>query len=330
MHQDAERFAYVRLRGLAVASVGVLNSAHGPHDRGVDKLQVAGIGEHGDGDLFESRGNPGLRALMVFDVAGGTVVGFFVAKAVAVHELGQQGVVRLLEDVGKDVEPAPMRHGDHDGLHFPQGGLPDYFVQHRHQGIVPFHREPLLSGEAAVEEMFEGFSLTEPFEQRKPLVAIKPGSELAGFNAVLEPLLFHGVADVSKFIASGAKVQLSELGNRLLRRGRRSGERALHQLRRQAAELLFGDALERGLGGRLANRTEPQGVQVRHKMAVIPDAFHEIDHAAELFVIDGRSVRRWGLCGSAVRQVGRPAIKETAYLRVNCSAVLEVGFVEIY
>ena len=225
------------------------------------------------------------------------MVGFFVAKTVAVHELSQQRVVRLLEDVGEDVESAPMRHGDHDGLQLRPGGLPDYFIQHRHQGVVPFHGEPLLSREAAMEKMLKGFSLAEPFEQRKPLVAVKLGAELTGFHAVLQPLLFHYVPDVSKFISGGAKVKLSELGNHLLRRGRLSGERALYQLGREAAEFSFGYALERGLGGRLAMRTEPQGVQVCHKMAVVPNALHEIDDAAELFIVNGWSVRCGGLCG---------------------------------
>ena len=64
-------------------------------------------------------------------------------------ELAEDLLVRLADRVGEHVEPAAVRHADHDLVGAAAGGELDRLVQHRNKRFEPLERELLLPEERA-------------------------------------------------------------------------------------------------------------------------------------------------------------------------------------
>ena len=89
---------------------------------------------------------------MVFDVARALhVLGI---GGIAL-EFGEQRGERLAHHVGQHVEPAAMRHADHQLLHAELAAALDDLLQRRDQRFAAFEAEALGAGVALVEEALE-------------------------------------------------------------------------------------------------------------------------------------------------------------------------------
>ena len=72
----------------------------------------------------------------------------------------------------ENVEPAAVRHADHDFVGAPLGAELDGFVEHRDHHVETLDRELLLSEERAPEVALEPLDLGQPLEQAAPLAAL--------------------------------------------------------------------------------------------------------------------------------------------------------------
>ncbi len=66
-------------------------------------------------------------------------------------ELGEQVLGRLAEQVDQHVQPAAVRHADHDVGDAPGAGALHQFVEQRYQRVTAFERKTLLSDVTPVQ-----------------------------------------------------------------------------------------------------------------------------------------------------------------------------------
>ena len=69
------------------------------------------------------------------------------------------------------VQPAAVRHADHDLVRAGLGGELDRLVEHRHHHVEPLDRELLLAEERAAQVLLEALDLGQPREQ--PLLLVR-------------------------------------------------------------------------------------------------------------------------------------------------------------
>ena len=123
------------------------------------------------GDLARRRRPRPLRAEVVLDVAGAAFgVGDDSLQRALALELAQDRLVRAAEHVGEDVQPAAVRHAEHDLVRALLGGEPDRLVEHRHHHVEALDRELLLAEEGAAEVTLEALDLGQALEQAPLLV----------------------------------------------------------------------------------------------------------------------------------------------------------------
>ena len=165
----------------------LLGPGHAFDDR-VDRLEMGGVRGQGDGELF---------AGTALEDAAGTLVVLHVTGAL--HGLGIQIplelledlLVRLSDDVGQHVEPAPMRHPHHDLGHAGSGGGVQQGVKEHDRRLRPLQAESLLTHVAGVEEPFEDLRRIEAIKDVPLLFLV----ERAGLplHMLLDPALLLGV-----------------------------------------------------------------------------------------------------------------------------------------
>ena len=121
-------------------------------DHRVDQFQVAGVGREADVD------HPALGAGAVVGVAEvvlhvAVAFGGLVDDGAA--EFATDDLVRLVQHVGQDVEPAAVGHADAHLLHAEGRAVIHQGVQQRDQGFGPLQAELLGAVVAGVEELLE-------------------------------------------------------------------------------------------------------------------------------------------------------------------------------
>ena len=94
-------------------------------------------------------------------------------------ELAQDRVDLAADRVGEDVEPAAVRHAEHDATRPVVGRQLDRLVEHRHHHVEPFDRELLLAEEGAAQVALEAFDVGQPPEERLLLVGRERMAERA-------------------------------------------------------------------------------------------------------------------------------------------------------
>ena len=136
----------------AVAALILLRPNLAEHDR-VDRLEMRRVGgqREMDGppaDLTVARG-----AEMVFDVARAMDVLGLGRDAL---ELGEDRGEGLADEIGQHVEPAAMRHADHELPDAELAAAAQDRLQRRHQRFGTLDAEALGAGVAAIEKPLEG------------------------------------------------------------------------------------------------------------------------------------------------------------------------------
>src|SRR5436305_14786928 len=92
----------------------------------------------------------GRSTQMVFDVAGTLHV---VGGRRAALELVEDDAVRLAHDLRQHIEPAAVRHAEHDLLHAERAAALDDLLKRRDHRFAAIKAEPLGGGELEVAEL---------------------------------------------------------------------------------------------------------------------------------------------------------------------------------
>ena len=276
---------------LARRAVGLLRAGP-PLDDGIDRLEVARVGDERDRDVAGRRRAGSLRAEVVLDVAAASLLARDdgLDRPLAL-ELAQDRLVRPADDVREDVEPAAMRHPEHDLVGAVRGGELDRLVEHRDHHVEALDGELLLPEEGAPQVALHPLDLAEALEQPHPLVARERAPVAAGLDRLPQPDALLVVGDVLDLVRDRAGVRLPQprqrIGERLALdvQAQQPSRDARLQLRRQLRDQPL------GLEGRIAGRLGPERVEVRREMAVHPERLDERhrggDAAEELLVLLG-------------------------------------------
>ena len=187
-----------------------------PFDNRVDGFQVAGIADQVNADRFSRSGGPvGQIAVVVFDVSGAGEL----FRVVAAFEFTENIGVGLAEDVGLDVETAPVGHAEDDLLGAVGGALVDQGVEQRQEPVGPFQGKTGDGHVFLVEKVFESVGFDEFFQDSALIVFAQIRSVAACFHSILKPAAFFGVLQVHVLHADASAVGLPQGGDDCLERG---------------------------------------------------------------------------------------------------------------
>ena len=248
----------------------------GPHhalDHGVDELEMAGVGGDAHG-----QGLPGVRVMgarrpqVVLDVARSLDrVGVHVALELR-EDLGQ----RLPHRVREHVQPAPVRHPDHDLVHPLLGRVVQDPVEERDQRLAALQREALVADVLGVQEALEALGLHELLQHAALAGRVQGRVVAGGLHAILEPVLALRVGDVHVLDADGPAVGLAQDLQDLPQGGPvLAGEPVGDEL---AVEVPQGEAVGRRIEVAVGRALGVQGVEVAHQVAAHPVGVDELQH----------------------------------------------------
>src|SRR3569833_2112027 len=171
----------------------------------VDGLQVARVGHQRRADLRAVAGHEvAVGAQVVLDVAGALRA----ARVEVALELTEDLAVGLADDVGQDVEAAPVGHADDDLVEVFLCGAGDRRVEQRDQRLAALEREALLPDELGLQERLERLGRVEPAEDMLLLLAVRLARR--DLDARLDPGALLGILDVHVLDADGAAVGVAQ------------------------------------------------------------------------------------------------------------------------
>jgi hypothetical protein len=116
--------------------------------------------------------------------------------------------VALSDGVGEHVQPAPVRHADHDLRHVRVRRVVQDRVQDRDQALGALERVAAVAHVLLVEEALEGLRLVELRED--PASILIRERLWHALHAVLDPALLLRLGDVHVLHARGAAVGVAE------------------------------------------------------------------------------------------------------------------------
>ena len=251
MEEETEAVAPLRV------VVPVLAGTKPADSDGIDELEVAGIEAEGEPEV------PALGTLpsspvaeMVLDVPPALVV-----YMVRIGELAEDLLRVLPDDVCEDVQPAAMRHTDHDVGHSLLAGPFKEEVEQGDKGLAPLQRETLGTDELLQHEVLEdrgvGQLRKDPeLARQREIHAVRDG-----FHPLLEPFADLQIVDMHELDADRTRVGLAKPVEDCARRVQPTARErvrrdpAVHVLRREpvVAGIQLGT-----LHGRKSERIEPR------------------------------------------------------------------------
>ena len=125
-------------------------------------------------------------------------------------ELAEDQPVGLVQDVGQDVEPAPVRHAHDDLEHAVRSRPLDHGVEQRDEHLAPFEREPLLAHVVLVQEVLEQLGGVQLVDDPPLLLEVERGPVADRLHPVEQPVPDVEVADVHELDADRPAVRLAE------------------------------------------------------------------------------------------------------------------------
>jgi hypothetical protein len=239
-----------------VAGAGLLG-AGAALDHRVDRLEVRGVrGEREVHVRAGARAPVAREALVILDVARAERR----LGQLDVLELREDRLERLADDVREDVQPAAVRHADHQLAHAVRRRILDDRIEQRDQRFGALEPEALLPDEARVEEALEQLGRRQLLEDAQPLLVGGNRGVLRLLHAPHQPLARAGVLDVRELDADLAAVRRAQAPEDLHERL----DRAAGQVAREERmlEVRVAEAVVRGieLGEVLVARAERVGV----------------------------------------------------------------------
>ena len=136
-------------------------------------------------------------------------------RRLATLERGDDRGVRFAEDVRHHVEAAAVGHAEHDLARAVSGGIVNDRVEHRHQGIGPLDREPLLPQVGLVEEALEGLDVGQSPQELRLLFRLQIGRVVAALDGGPQPGPFLGDLNLIEVVADAAAVDATQIVDRL-------------------------------------------------------------------------------------------------------------------
>ena len=127
---------------------------------------MAGVRGERDRDLAASHLADALGAEVVLHVAGAALqVGRDGLEHALSLELAQDRVDFAADRVGEHVEPAAVRHAEHDAARAVVRRQLERLVEHGNHDVEPFDREQLLTQKGAAEVALEALDVRQPGEK---------------------------------------------------------------------------------------------------------------------------------------------------------------------
>ena len=280
---------------LAVAAVGLLGAHDALHD-GIDRLEMARVRRERDVD----RAAVG-RAMVV----GEAEVVLHVAVAVDVGrqqralELGEDQLVGLLEDVGEHVQPAAVRHAEHQLGDLQPRGLVDQRRQQRDQRVATLQREALLARIPHLQELLERLGGDEPLQDLAAIAGVE--SRPPSLPALAEPVAPGLVGEARVLDGQRAAVGRAQRGHEVAQGAGGAGRE-----RRpvdDAIEIPLPDAALLRPQERMLARAAAERIEVGGQVSELAEDLDERDGGAGR----GRGHRRRAVTGLAAR--GEPVVE---------------------
>ena len=289
------------------AVIGLRRARLALDDR-VDELEVARVRDERNRDLAALRLADALGAEVVLHVARAALqVGRDGLEDALALELAQDRVDLAAHRMGEHVEPAAVRHAEHDAPRPVVGRQLDRLVEHRDHDVEPFDRKLLLPQEGSAQIALEALDVRQAAEKGLLLLGCERAPERAGLDRFAQPEPLLVARDVLQLERHRPAVRLAQDRQRLDQRLRLDVEAqdarrdAGHELGRQPR--LEPVRVERGVAGRLrAERVEACGEMAVGAMRL--DQGHPRRDSAEQQAVG----RRFSLAGRHRRGGRRRAV----------------------
>ena len=290
VHDDRQR-RRLETRVRRAADHALARARDAGHDR-IHKLEMARIRHELESNWARARHRAlAAIALVVLHVAR---VAVGVGRGVPTLELLEQSAIRLSHHMRQHVEPAAVRHANHDHLRAGAHAARDRLVEHRNEGIEAFDREPLHVDVSAAEETLEAIDLGETLKQRLLLVVGQRRRCATRFDRRAKPVAFRVFAQVLELVRQRAAVvvahRLNDVGGCAVGVGAKNGTRQLSQVG-------VGDAVEFRLELHRARRRTPERIERNRQVTEFLDRGKQFRGAGG-FAEKGR-VGRAGGAGAA-------------------------------
>src|SRR5437762_645225 len=160
----------------------------------IDYFEVAWIRDQHDLDFATVRGLPR---------TGGAEVIFHVARfadgvgsGVLTLELLEDRRVGFPERVSEHVDATAVRHGEIDLARAVRRRSFDRDIEHRHQDVAAFDREPLVTLVGTTEETFEPIDLSQSTENRSFFFLAERLMQATAFDLLTQPLPLFDFAEM--------------------------------------------------------------------------------------------------------------------------------------
>ena len=165
----------------ACIAASFLPRPHRALDDGVDDLEMRRVERQRHVHVAAGGTKVGRISLVILDVAGALEP----LQVVLTFELAEEIRGRLAEHVDQHVEPATVRHADHDVLDGVAAAALDQVVEERNQAIPSLEREPLLRRVLGREIALQAFR----HRQLPQDVAVRVRRGVLSHPARLEPVV---------------------------------------------------------------------------------------------------------------------------------------------
>ncbi len=265
VHQDRHRSADFERR-LGRIMIG-LQRARPALDDGVDRFEMRWVGGKFDRDLaLVERVIRPARTVMVLHVAADVFVVGALAARVGGFELGEQFLIRPVDDVRDGRKTAAVRHSDDRRPDTVGGKFGRDLFHHRDGHVESLDRERLLSDVRLAQEALEGFDFGQPRQHVARALRRERNEVGSRLDIIAQPLALLDVGDVFDLVGDRRTVRAAQLvddvGQRAapqFRAQHRSGDRR-HDRRRQPVTA----DVERRIAGCLSS----ERIERRGEMAV--------------------------------------------------------------
>src|SRR4051812_683146 len=203
---------------------------------------------------------------MIFDVAGALDR---IGVGRAALEFMKQRAVRLAHDLSQYVEAAAMRHADHDLLYAQVAAALDDLLKRRNQRFGTVQAEPLGAGEFEVAEFLEAFGFDQFHQNGAAAFAGETDFLVRSLDALLNPALLRGVADVHELDAEGLAIGALADRHDFTQRGVFHAEHVIEE------DLAVEIAVHEPIGARvqflaIAGRLDPERIELGVKLPPHP------------------------------------------------------------
>src|SRR5713226_4255636 len=203
---------------------------------------------------------------MIFDVAGALDRVRIDRPAL---EFMKQRAVRLAHHLGQYVEASAMRHADDDFLDAEIAAALDDLLQRRNQRFRAVQTEALGAGEFEIAEFLKTLGLDQLRQDRAPALAGETDFLVRTLDALLNPGLLRGIANMHEFDAERLAVGAFADRKDLTQRGVFQTQHMIEE------DLAVEIALREAVGTRIeffavARRLDPERIESCVEMAAHP------------------------------------------------------------